>query len=413
MNNIPLIDISGVNCWIVYLLPFSEKNDWDAINAFQKQCIKDKVFGMGWNVEVNDLEFGEFISEENVKKYVETYNSKESDRAYIKTLNCFKEVKKGDYVITRLKNSHYYIGKVSSERAKYIYKKDDTTYSCFSWGGYVEEWVEYQNETDIPSEIIGRFSQRRHPTIQRISGYRQCLLVLSMYEKKTKEKIYNIPPLHIDNNNFVRCMNYMDLEDLVALYIYKKHNNDGYILFPSSCKINKPKFEFYFETQNKRPISCQVKNQEEISISEYKNEDSFEIIYIFSGIWSDEEVNQKNNDASKPSNVIVISPSELYKTIENDLMINSDYYAKNNKAPKTDKIISKMTDDFSKHNKGCKWKENNYEKTEDFISFFGNDFLFYSYEFGALIHKEHKLYHFKTIENEKAYIDKIYKMINA
>ena len=51
------------------------------------------------------------MTEENISVYIKKYNAKGwsvSDAA----VNDYKKIRKGDYIITRLKNSHYYVGRV-------------------------------------------------------------------------------------------------------------------------------------------------------------------------------------------------------------------------------------------------------------------------------------------------------------
>jgi hypothetical protein len=232
----------------------------------------------------------------------------------------------------RLKNSHYYVGKVASECAFFMHKPEDSVYSLFSWGATVENWVEYCNDGEVPSEIVGRFSQRLHPTIQRIASYRQRLLVMAMYENELPEpeRIINVPKLHIGFNNFIRSLDYMELEDLVALHIAERHNDDGYRLLPSSCKVNQQKFEFRFVAKNKKPIACQVKNQpkEKIKIERYVEETSYEKIYIFSGNWSEDDVFKLRMEYEEYQHIWIISPKELWETLKrNDVFIfNPNFY---------------------------------------------------------------------------------------
>ena len=107
----------------------------------------------------------------------------------------------------------------------------------------------------------------------------------------------------------------MELEDLVCAYIHNKHYPDNYMLLPSSGKVSRIKYEFTFVSgkQNKKPITCQVKNQNKdpIKLSAYIDDmDIYDKIYIFSGnnnIIRDAEVN----------NIEIIEPSELFDTLTN------------------------------------------------------------------------------------------------
>jgi len=167
-----------------------------------------------------------------------------------------------------------------------------------SWGCHVEKWLEFKTQDDLSYELIGRMSQQQHQTIQRIDRYRLKFLIIEAYIKREKSKS-DIPKLILTKNNFARSLHYKQLEDLVSLYIVEENKEQNYLLMPSSCKINEQKYEFFFKSPNRKAITCQVKNQEEIKIEEYYNENDFEKIYIFSGIWNNEQVKELNKKANK------------------------------------------------------------------------------------------------------------------
>lgn len=209
-----------------------------------------------------------------------------------------------------------------------------------SWGCHVEKWLEFKTQDDLPYELIGRMSQQQHQTIQRIDRYRLKFLIIEAYIKREKSKS-DIPKLILTKNNFARSLHYKQLEDLVSLYIVEENKEHNYLLMPSSCKINEQKYEFFFKSPNRKAITCQVKNQEEIKIEEYYNENDFEKIYIFSGIWNNEQVKELNKKANKnkANNIQIISPDELFDILQNSkynykeyLNLNSYYKIDENKA---------------------------------------------------------------------------------
>ncbi len=376
---IPFIDISNINCWMIYLMPFSKDNrtNYDEVIKLQQQCVKEKVFGMGWTVP-NLFAFGTPMSKENIDKYRLEYGSVSES-----AIGGYCDIKKGDYVITRLKNGHYIVGRVSSDGAMYI-NKDEDIYNYFSWGAKVDNWVEYSSDDETPSEIVGRFSQRIHSTIQRIASYRQRLLVISMYENKQEEKRFNIPKLRIGENNFVRSLTYMELEDLVALYIAKKHSKDGYTLIPSSCKVSEQNYEFRFVSKGKKPITCQVKNQKNIEIEHYKNEKSFEKIYIFSGTWNKEEVSAKRKEYKNHEQIYIISPHELYEVLKEERFLTNNFYDYDSEPLKPEDLEERLIVKGYKKEEKPKG-EKTYSIEQYFICFVNSDGLFYSTEFESLI----------------------------
>ena len=410
MKQIPFINIADTDCWIIYLMPFiaDERTDYESVNQLQQACIKNRIFGMGW--EVDCFDYGTPMTEENASEYVKRYNHQFPNQDWSVSedaVNRYKSIKKGDYVIMRLKNSHYYVGRVSSEGAFYIHKSKDDVYELFSWGGTVDKWIEYENDSQIPSEIIGRFSQRLHSTIQRIAPYRQRLLVISMYESHEQgDRRFDIPKLNIGERNFVRSLNYMELEDLVAIYIANKHEPDGYRLLPSSCKVSQQNYEFRFVAKGKKPITCQVKNQHTIEIDHYLEENSYERIYIFSGKWNEDEVAKIREQYHNYSHIDIISPRELFETLKNDNPFENNFY---DFVTETLPVDSLPLGNYNL----CKMPkaENDYLITEnkDFACFIKKDGLFYSTEFKAVVLSWHIL-------NDRAYemscIEKIMLDIN-
>ena len=384
MSRIPFINIADTECWLVYLMPFnsSERTNYEKVLKTQQECIDRRVFGMGWDLDC--LEYGTPMTPENAEYYTKTYNARYDWKVSDKSVSSYRTIKKGDYVVTRLKNGHYYVGRVSSEGAYYLYKKNDSFYGLFSWGGSVEEWFEYENDDLIPSEIAGRFSQRLHSTIQRVSGYRQRLLIISMYENRLKDsdKTFDVPKLKISPYNFVRSLTYMQLEDLVALYIDKAWHDTGFRLLPSSCKVSQQNYEFRFVAPNRMPITCQVKNQQEINLDHYINEKEYQFIYVFSGKWSTEEVKElRDKYISLNPSIQIIDPRELFEVfIKYKDIFQNDFYECTSNVLKPDQLPLERYE-LRKRLKG----EKHYSLSDDFACFVRQDGLFYSTEFEALI----------------------------
>lgn len=407
-NGIPYIDISGVNCWIAYLIPYSKENriDYDEIVRFQNECIKKKIFGMGWNSDAFKSEKEAAIKKEYDIKENDTFKKfyKGKDESAITAFEKYKEINPGDYVIFRSKESHYYIGKVTTNA---YYRVNEDEKDLLAWRCKVEKWVEYKTQEEIASEIVGRFSQRQHKTIDRICDYRLKLSVIAAYEngKDTEgnyldesKKKYRIPKIKIDKNNFVSCLNYTELEDVVYTYINSLHKDEGYKLYPSSCKVNHQKYEYTFFHKTKNPITCQVKNRHEINVDDYKGESKmYEKIYLFSGYgFTKETIN-----SYKDSNIVLISQADLYSALDEYLthrnLSNFYHYDKNAQSN-----LQKL--DLSKFEKTERWSSDNkrrltqYKVFDQKIEFFDKN-IFYSEEFDALIIESNKSQ--KTLEYVK------------
>lgn len=396
MSKIPFINTADVNCWMVYIMPFDdkEKSDWELVNRVQRRCIQDIFFGMGWDLE-GAFSFGEILSEEKAELFKEKYQDKFDGEYSVSdsAINGYLNIKKGDFVIARLRDSHYYVGKVSSERAIYLNNPADEDLKYFSWGCYVENWFEFSNVEEIPSEIVGRFSQRLHSTIQKISPYRLKFLVISLYESRLEksQREYNIPKLRIGEYNFVRSMDYQELEDLVALFIYEKHKDEDYALLPSSCKVNEPKFEFRFVSNLGAPITCQVKNEAWVSPENYRKEDSYRSIYLFSGAWSEDDIKNLRGEYNEKSNIYIISRQELFETLLKHKGMLKQFYDYENEYVSAENILLENYNKCEKLTKKSK-DFRNYAVSDDFICFYRYDGLFYSAEFDALVLSWHILW---------------------
>ena len=398
--NVPFINLADTQCWMIYLLPFDseDRKNYEKVKSFQDLCINKKIFGMGWSSEGFEQFFLKNIeiSEQNATLFLEKtkifYKEKRWELAENSLRNALKnycQINPGDYVMTKLKNGHYIIGRVATKIA-YIYDKSDECLNKLSWGGFVDEWIEFNNDREIPSELVGRLSSRYNKTIEINNWYRQNLLMISCYEKNASVKnsmFEEIPKLLLNKSNFVRSCDYRELEDIVSIFINNQHSQEGYYLLPSSCKISQQNYEFLFVAKGKKPITCQVKNQsEDINLELYARETSYARIYVFSGEWSDEQVDILNNEyQNRNHSIYIIKPSELYKTLTSVELSNANYIDTDNKIRKKEEF------NFSNMKKVGQFrgiKKNAYKDNDDYICFI-KDWFFYSFEFDALILKYH------------------------
>ncbi len=407
------INLHGVKCWIVNLMPFSEnKRNLPEVLPFQQACIEKKIFGMGWGTDIiTDIPDNARLDDFSKKIYETKAKEEYHNEPYKSALNAYQEISDGDFVIMRLKNSHYYIGRVKGN-AKYIQRLFVDGANRLSWGCNVDEWIGFESEEEIPSEIVGRFSQRYHSTIQQVSNCRLKVLTISLYEHKSNKRDFNIPKIFLNETNFVTTLNYMELEDLVSQFIYDKHQENGYVLLPSSCKVNKQNYEFSFVSKIGNPITCQVKNQDEVKPNEYVSEKSYDKIYLFSGKWSQEEADRLKEEY-KNTNIYIISKSELYKTLnENSYLKNklAKFYNIDNNAVYSYEMIKNILEENPKTKeyivyKKCRFTKNKIYKFNDNrkIIFIGNYECFYSPEFNSIF----------INSSDKTYDDSIEKFKNT
>ena len=405
--NIPFVNLADTQCWMLFLMPFGEekRKDYYLVNQFQQSCVKRNLFGMGWcESELDDLFVeGTEISKQGAnlffQKLKEVYkkNGWSLGESGLKTaLDNYQKIKPGDYIMSRLKNGHYIIGKVNT-KITFLQNKNDKCGQYLSWGGYVEEYVEFDNDSELPSELVGRLSSRYNKTIEVNNWYRQNILIIYAYEKRAKyknDRFQKLPKLVLTENNLARSLDYMGLEDAVNVYIHKQHSSDGYYLLPSSCKLSQKNYEFMFISKGKKPITCQVKNQnDEIKLDLYKNETSFEKIYIFSGKWCDDAVDELNEEYKKQNpSIHIIKPSELFKAVKESGLFNLEYLDTNRSLRCINDFQldnMRLVNSFrSISHDNYHTRKDTYKVDSDYITFMNNN-LFYSFEFDALILKNH------------------------
>lgn len=233
-REIPFLDMRRspgdiINCWIVYLMPFDsdERSDYDKIHAFQKACIDNNIFGMGWDLTKEPLHFGTPI-QEGADIYKERYGP---NRSMEYALNQYKSIRKGDYVLMRLKNGHYYVGRTAGS-AIYL-QQEQEPFANLSWGCQVERWEEYTSEEDIPSELRGRFSQRRHSTIQRMDKYRPRLLTMKLYEDR--QRVHSL----LENKKMPGCLKQPGIYRFCIIYEFSGADLREKFFFPSNFSRSK------------------------------------------------------------------------------------------------------------------------------------------------------------------------------
>ena len=318
------------NCWISYLLPFEKKDD-PAIEEFQDLCIKEGIFGIGWPIDCSDEEYIGKIDSGYYKK--EKYDDTEKIKDYYQQFtgrlkpNDGNVVKVGDIVISRLRNGHYYVGKVKD--TKYLHS-NETPYAELSYGGHLD-WHEIANEFDVPGMIRGRFSQQRHKTFQRVANPEMCKLIKNLYHYSAGDGEEE-SPIQLNSENFAINLDYRELEDLVYLFLKDMHKD--YFILPSSGKISKLKYEFILvkETPDykEHAIVCQVKNQTKDfpKPSVFANDLHFEKIYCFCGTWNDKDAEKYTENYSNEikETIIAITPTELFECLKRHKVLFADRF---------------------------------------------------------------------------------------
>lgn len=463
-----LIDISEINnFWMVYLMPFSkEERNEEYVIEYQKYCIEQGIFGMGWSGNCKNNELIDLLGEKSIdspldealiKKYKEIFKTEVKElegkdttylykEAYKKlnngvetsqsSIDNFRSIKVKDLVITRLKDGNYYIGQVIQEEGKGVcfysnqkYKdklaelsKGESKSSGMSWCCKVDKWRLF-SEQEMPEDIVGRFSQRKHSTIQNIRDDRIQMLMINIFKRNSDTEL---PKITLNKNNFTRALNYKELEDLVCEYILDIHKE--YKLLPSKCKISKPKYEFdLINAKNieDKYITCQVKNLEKVLYSNYeKDAHKFKKIYLFSGIgkYTDDK-EKKDEDTAREEidhnedikGIIEIIPKgKLFDFFKKSLTLKeiqskkSQYYRSSleDESLSMDEIQNKLKECGYEETKKFSQNKKQYKRYMNFIIFnqIPSECFYYNDDFKAFIKKS-------IPEDNKAEIEKKIKEI--
>ncbi len=331
----------------------------------------------------------------------EQENNEQEDKGLNLAIKNFFSIEKGDIVLSRLRNGKYIVGIVEDNTKYYGSNEEDEEgkneddlikkwkenekimSNGFGWRCKVKHWYPISRE-DVPSDIIGRCSQRNSYTITRLNDDRIKLFILKLLERQEKKKS-NCPPIILNENNFASALNSDELEDLIYLYILDKKENEDLILLPSQCKISEPMYEFYLKHKKNmdgKIITCQVKNRSTVDFQKYKDEiehdkkGMFEKIYLFSGIES--YGNDKEKEKYKEK-IEIIEKKELWKYLKDNKsyfnVLQDDYYYKFSSDEKEDEkvIISKAEENgwtLHKYQKAWKVKQNKQKKFK--VSYYDN-----------------------------------------
>ncbi|MEG1578951.1 MAG: hypothetical protein RR336_09330, partial [Oscillospiraceae bacterium] len=153
-----------MSCWIAQMKPFSkEDREKDFVKTFQENCIEHKICGMGWNYpDTFKPKNDEKKPSKTIDNYKQDYISYEretdpkwSSSHFSTAINAYRDIKREDYILTRLfKSNECYIGKVDEEAH---YDKKDLNFDYknqYSWIVGVE-WKAIGHFSNIPNALRG------------------------------------------------------------------------------------------------------------------------------------------------------------------------------------------------------------------------------------------------------------------
>lgn len=275
--------------WRIHTRP-SHKEEIDPTRF----CVENNVVGVGWAVEATE-DIADWKTYEELVKCQEPQWLE--DNSFIPAMNALIDyMQLGDLIWTRSRDGIYYLGKCTGHWRHTVdprFKDADTVNirDC--------QWKEVGVVTKVPGKVVNSFIPSR--TIQRIYddsalGYSQLLL----------NETVTVP---IDD--IFSLMSAEDLEDLVALYLQRRH---GHFLVPSSRsrKDDTLMYEYIMMDKSGQDIAVQVKSGDvSINVADYSELSTRAQVFLFcpSGNYIGLE-NQKR--------ITGISPEEIKNLIESE-----------------------------------------------------------------------------------------------
>lgn len=282
--------------------PFSpDMRNSEQAQEFQKDCLENNFFGMGWREE----KFNKYANKSFDLEIADELRNFKRKGSFTQSQNLYGKMEPGDVVLTRL-NDEYFAGKI-------LFTPKFSERENLTWYSKVEKWLSLGKSTDLPHYLRGKLSSRKYQgTTALINGIAAYTVIESVGIDLDAKPIIN-------ENNFFEALGDEDLEDLVAHYM--SLNNKNYVFLPSSCKKNTPGIEFVmYNPENGEQIACQTKVNRKIDVAYYLSEHSFEkykTLYLYSGAgYNDYE----SEDLKK---IKIISNVDLYHAFKSNKFFTS------------------------------------------------------------------------------------------
>jgi hypothetical protein len=228
-----------MNLWRINLKPASKPG----IDAAEF-CVERGVVGIGWQVSPTPSTKDEYWSLGR-SWHFPTHKIKWSAaaRALLYTLS------PGDLVWTRNRKGNYYLGRIASDweyRDAEEYQQADivNVRRC--------EWVNTGALDNVPGAVISSFIPRR--TVQRVKDPSALFYSRYLFARLRGEAFAAAPSE--TEADVLELLSAEDLEDVAAVYLQLEY---GYVMFPSTCKVDTMAVECVFRSQDGQRIGLQVK----------------------------------------------------------------------------------------------------------------------------------------------------------
>lgn len=230
----------------------------------QRFCIENGVMGVGWPVEADeDLLPWDVYAERASQEY-------RGIGKWWPAYALHEKVDVDDLCWTRNSGTEYFLGRVVGPW-QYRNTSDHRRAGIFNFRHC--EWVRVGGPHDVPGMVLNSFRRRR--TLQSILNEGIRPYSTYTFNELTKTDRYKVDGPSVE---LFDLLGPDECEDIVGIWLQSR----GWVLIPSTCKTDFPKYEFILINQETgRSAAVQVKQGETtIDVADY-NDDHYDEIYLF------------------------------------------------------------------------------------------------------------------------------------
>lgn len=266
-------------------------------------CLKNNIAAMGWSLleypgSICELEFDNFedyceIADEFYQKYGSVYR-------------LANDILENDIIWMRSKGI-YYCARVTSASKWFFDKRDEAREQDASNQLTNINWIKVGDES-LPGALTTSFIKGQ--VLQRINKAGITEFSEITYDNLSNDSFKYNRNITLTKETFYNLISPSDCEDLLYMWLYKRHKN--YVCIPSTNKIATEKYEFVIlDVESRKHIYIQVKNGKvNLNADDYFDlvKDTNNEIYLLStgGNVIIEEKYQKNH------NIFKVDPEDLY-----------------------------------------------------------------------------------------------------
>ena len=273
-------------------------------------CLKNNFLGVGYAIsQTGEVDWQSYIKEAKVKY-------KGWGRSFTAAINAVKHrMNINDLCWTRDHDGNYFLGVITSD---WEYKNTEEHLSADVVNIRHCKWLPVGTVDAVPGKVVNSYISGS--TVQQVKG--EEVRVYSQYLANTllKENLYSIQT----TENILSLLSSDDCEDLVALYMQKKH---GFMVIPSSCKKDSAVYEYVMKhPETGRKAVAQVKHGAvDLNMNKYHEVDADVFLLTTKGQYKGESA--PNITCLQPENLTPFA-TENYKLMPDSVQNWLDFAKK-------------------------------------------------------------------------------------